>query len=246
MSEESGSGLDVATRTAVAAAAASAGLASPDLGALATMLTPTAEMVLNRLFGLIGRRRKRHVAETLAVAAEERSETVEELLEAALANDDNHELFMRAATVAQDAAMKEKRLALGRALAAGLDGDEAAINDELLFVRAVADLDAPHIRLLRRMSETREGTGQMAGHSLTDGWTVDNLTPELPTLAQHLPSLLATLEQHGLITSQLQQSLIGVGGPMYAISEQGRLCLDRLTLQPSPESEGEEPDPDVP
>jgi hypothetical protein len=30
----------------------------------------------------------------------------------------------------------------------GIAGDDAKIDEELLFIRAVADIDAPHIRLL--------------------------------------------------------------------------------------------------
>jgi hypothetical protein len=239
-------GREITVRTIAAAVAAGAGLASPDLGALATFLTPTAELVLDRLLGVIGLRRKRHVAETLAAAAEERSESIEELLEAALANDGNQELFMRAATVAQDAALKEKRVALGRALAAGLNGDEAAINDELLFIRAIADLDAPHIQLLRVMSEPRSGTGQMAGHALVDGWTRDNLAPLVPSLVQHVPSLLTTLEQHGFVEWQNEGTWAGLTERSYRVTDAGRACLDRLTLEPDAEPQGEDDGSDQP
>src|SRR5579884_287330 len=242
MSEDGG--LEIAAQTIAASVAAGASLRSPELGAAAIFLTPMTESILRQAIGALGSRRRRHVGEALIAAANARSETVDDLITRALEDEGSQELFVRVATAAQDAALREKRVALGRALAAGLDGAETAINDELLFVRAIADLDGPHIQLLHRMSEPREGTGQMAGHTLFDGWTVDNLTAEVPALAQHLPSLLATLAQHGLITSQLQQTFVGVGPPMYAISAQGRLCLERLALPLEAEQEG--PDRNVP
>lgn len=225
---------ELITRTTVAITAGGAGLAGPDWGALATAMTPAAEMALARVVGFIGRRRHGHVEEAVTVAADERSQSVEDLLAAAVENDENHELFVRVVTVAQDTALREKRIALGRALAAGLDGDESAVNDELLFVRAVADLDAPHIRLLSVMNEPRKGTGQMAEQSLVDGWTEAILTPAVPLLARHLPSLLATLGQHGLITSESLATWEGLDARSYRITDLGRSTLQRLAPRQTP------------
>jgi hypothetical protein len=44
------------------------------------------------------------------------------------------------------AAWRNKRRALGRALANGVTGDEACIDEELLFVRAVDDIYEMDIR----------------------------------------------------------------------------------------------------
>ena len=71
----------------------------------------------------------------------------------AVADDRRHKLFTRALSVAQDTALREKRRALGRALAAGVMGDEARIDEELLFVRAVDDIDEMHIRMLGRFAD---------------------------------------------------------------------------------------------
>ena len=45
-----------------------------------------------------------------------------------------------------------ERRALGRSLAAGVMGDDARIDEELLFMRAVQDIDGMRIRLLERMA----------------------------------------------------------------------------------------------
>ncbi len=41
---------------------------------------------------------------------------------------------------------QDKRRALARSLAAAIVGEDAVLDEEFLFVRAVADLDSPHIR----------------------------------------------------------------------------------------------------
>lgn len=58
----------------------------------------------------------------------------------------------RALTIAQDSAYRDKRLALGRALAAAAEDTGTKVDNELLFIRVLADLDEPHIRCLRTMA----------------------------------------------------------------------------------------------
>jgi hypothetical protein len=77
-----------------------------------------------------------------------------EFIDRAVADDRRHELFTRTLSIAQDTALREKRRALGRALAAGVMSDGARINEELLFIHAVEDIDEFHIRLLARMANT--------------------------------------------------------------------------------------------
>jgi hypothetical protein len=50
--------------------------------------------------------------------------------------------------------MPDREDALGRALAAAASDTGTKVDHELLFIRALADLDEPHIRLLRLMSTT--------------------------------------------------------------------------------------------
>jgi hypothetical protein len=73
-----------------------------------------------------------------------------EFMDLAVSDDRRHELFARSMRIAQDTALRDKRRALGRALAAGVMGDDARIDEELLFMRAVDDLDEMHLRLLGR------------------------------------------------------------------------------------------------
>ena len=48
--------------------------------------------------------------------------------------------------------MRDKRRALGRALAAAASDSGTKVDAEMLFIRVLAELDEPHVRLLRLMS----------------------------------------------------------------------------------------------
>jgi hypothetical protein len=185
-------------------------------GGLATMLGPLLTAVLNALTR-VGRRRAEHAADTLLDAADKAGLPVEEFFERAVADDLRHELFARVLTVAQDAAWRNKRRALGRALAAGVMGDEARIDEELLFVRAVDGIDEMHIRLLGRVAD---------GGRLTAG----DIALADPGLGDGVLALLGQLQSHGLIDSR---SPVTPGGamtpePYYFITPSGRTFLARL------------------
>src|SRR6516162_8178417 len=95
----------------------------------------------------------------------------------------------RALAVAQDAAWQNKRHALGRALAAGVMGDDARIDEEMLFIRAVDDIDEAHVRLLGHLAEG--GRPTLGGIALAD-----------PGLQYGLLALLGRLQSIGLVDSR--------------------------------------------
>jgi hypothetical protein len=103
--------VEFVTRSLAATVAATVGLAGPEYGAVATALTPMAEIALARLFDVFDWRRRRHINEAMVTAAEARSETVEELLKRALEDDVSQELFVRVGVAARDAALRDKRVA---------------------------------------------------------------------------------------------------------------------------------------
>jgi hypothetical protein len=107
--------------------------------------------VLSRVVGTLSQRRVRHAGQNLEDGAEAVGEPVEQFVQRAVSDERGAELLARTLTVAQDTALRDKVRALGRALAAGIAGGDVKIDDELLFIRAVADIDTPHIRLLARM-----------------------------------------------------------------------------------------------
>jgi hypothetical protein len=192
-------------------------------GGLATMIGPLMTVVMNALTR-VGTRRAEHAAETLLDAADQAELSVAEFFDRAVADDHRHELFTRAMSIAQDTALRVKRRALGRALAVGVMGDDAQIDEELLFMRAVEDIDEMHIRLLARMADTYPP-------DIGPGWSTRNIAEADPGLANGAPALLGTLQLHGLVEEVVRNRPIqgaGVTQAFYNITRQGRDFLNRL------------------
>jgi hypothetical protein len=201
-------------------------------GGLATMLGPLMTVILNAMTR-VGRRRADHAAQTLVDAADEAQLPLAEFFDRAVADDRRHELFTRALSIAQDTALRDKRRALGRALAAGVMGDDARINEELLFMRAVEDIDEMHIRLLGRMAKVA---------IQPPGWSVRKIAEADPGLANGARALLGTLELHGLVVQTVPTAPIageGAGQAHYYITQQGREFLKRLAENPTEETAGQ-------
>lgn len=149
-----------------------------------------------------------------------------EFFDRATADDRHHDVFARAMSLAQDTALREKRRALGRSLAAGVMGDDARIDEELLFMRAVQDIDGMRIRLLERMATVS---------IQPPGWSVRVIAEADPGLAGSARALIGTLELHGLIARAVPTAPIrgvGAGQANYYITEQGREFLKRLPENP--------------
>lgn len=135
---------------------------------------------------------------------------------------------LRALGLAQDTALRQKRRALGRAIAAGLESDGAGIDDELMFIRAVADLDTPHIHLLTYMDSTQPGIGEDSGTPFMTGWSAATLAARLPGMSAALPALLSTLQTHSLIRAEQGSGPYSVPYPPYNVTQAGRHMLVRL------------------
>jgi hypothetical protein len=209
---------ELATEFAIASLTGLASLASVYAGAAATAFAPIALAMANAAVKRIGRRRIENATETLLEGAKAADISVAEFIDRAASDDRRHELLARALTVAQDAAWRNKRRALGHALAAGVVRDDARIDEELLFVRAVDDIDEMHIRLLGRLGDG----GQL---------TARDVVQADPGLGTGVLTLLGQLQLHGLIDSR---SPVTPGGamtpePRYFITDWGRSFLTRLT-----------------
>lgn len=222
---------ELAIRTGVAVLTAGIGLLGSDAGAVATVLTPALETVLSGVLSSLSQHRSRHVAQTLEDAAEAAGEPVEQLVEKAVADEQREELLARTLAIAQDTALRDKRRALGRALAAGIAGDDAKIDEELLFVRAVADIDTPQIRLLARMASEHIPPGKESGNVFHGGWSLAAIAARDPGLGEAVPALLSTLESHGLVRA-VQSSTPWQGAiRAYDVTAAGRTLLERLSAE---------------
>jgi hypothetical protein len=222
------SGRDLAVRTSAAALTAFATLLGADAAAAATAMQPVTESALLTAVGWVRQRWSRNRAEVLADAADAAGKSAEDLLLAAASDDRRHELLARALGIAQDTALHNKRRALGRALAAGITGNDAHIDGELMFMRAVADLDAPHIRALALMASEQPGIGQQSSSPFHAGWSPATMAARDPGLGPALPALLSTLEAHGLIGSPVTSAPWLASREAYNVTPAGRHLLGRL------------------
>ncbi len=204
-----------------------AALVGPEAGAAAVMLQPAMDAGLQHVVRVLGRRRIAHGVEVLELAAEDSRQQLAALVEQAVRDEEHQEFLARVLTVAQDMAGEEKRRALARSLAAAAVGEDAVLDEEFLFVRVVADLDAPHIRLLARLDGDRAGAGQLAGQTVRDGWTQELLADVEAGLGAALPALLSTLESHALAEHQANWAALE-GAPLYRITGRGQALMRRL------------------
>jgi len=225
---------ELAVRTVIAVLAGGASLLGTDAGAAATALTPAMEAMASYVVGTLGQWRVRHATQTLEDAAEAAGEPVDRLAELAVSDERREELLARTLTIAQDTALRDKRRALGRALAAGIAGDDAKIDDELLFIRAVADIDSPHIRMLARMASDRVPYVSENGGG-RQGWTTETIAERDPGMREVVPALLSTLESHGLVRAEDRLATWEAMGSKqaYNVTSRGRALLERLAAEDS-------------
>jgi hypothetical protein len=194
---------ELATRTVIAIAAGATGLVGPDAAAAATALTPIAEEALGQVVKIVANRRRDHAAETLTDAAEAAGVTTDEefveFLNDALSDESKQELLIRALLIAQDSAMRDKRRAIGRSIAAAMNDMDTLVDDELIFLRTLDGLDAPHIKLLKLMAETSSGLPQRNKYLNT--WKPAVIPFHAWGLRGSAKTLMTVLEQYGLIES---------------------------------------------
>ena len=149
-----------------------------------------------------------------------------EFVEAAVSDSEHQELLARALIIAQDSAMRDKRRALGRALASAASDTGTKVDDELLFIRTLADLDEAHVRLLRLMSTVPD---HLAGYGNVRQWYPWSIGQADPGLADSAWALLRVLQQHDLVWSSGEYHTPAGGmQPEYEITPYGEWFLTRL------------------
>jgi hypothetical protein len=236
VSDEEHPRYELACQVALNVAAGLAGYAGAGAGALAAGAVPVA---LTGIDYIIGKRRLAHEAETLvdgadAFGADTPDEFIE-FLKAAVSDEEHQELLARALTIAQDTAFRDKRRALGRALASAASDTGTRVDDELQFIRVIADLDEPHIRLLRLMSTVPEHLTKYGDGNIRQ-WFPWSIGHADPGLADSAWALLAPLQRHGLVYATIGQyhTPVGTMENQYEITGYGEWFLTRLA---EPEAE---------
>lgn len=172
-----------------AASAVVGALLGPEVG---PAVAAAANPVLTQVFTRVGRlfvQQSRQQGEAVLAEAAEVVGGVDELAELIAASPRRVQLAGQAVAAGSATTMEDKIRALGRCLAAGLD-DDALVDPQLLIAAALADIEAPHVKVLRILAEQ----APPAAH-----WTAEELAVARPELAAVVAPVLATLLRHGLI-----------------------------------------------
>ena len=229
-------------KVAAGALGAAAGFAGPDAAVAGAGLAPVIEEVLGQLFGRLTTKRAERVAEILTDAADElggdSAEQLRRLADTAASDETYQELLARTLTIAQDTAMRDKRRALSRALASALDDLGTKVDEEIAFVRMLADLDPAHLRVLKIMSRRPKHLDRVAlqmnaadNPKAVRQWYPWSIVQADPGLEGSVHGALRVLEQHGLIWDGGEQ-LVPHPDKMqheYEISGYGDYLIERLS-----------------
>jgi hypothetical protein len=218
--------MELAAQTIAATVLGVIAVVGGPVGVVASVgLSPITLAIASKTADKLAQRRVQHAAETVLDAAETAGLPLDEFTDLAVSDDIRHELLARTLIIAQDTALRDKRRALGRALAAGVMGDDAKIDEELPLIRAVADVDEMHIRLLSRLREQEHPVGKL-------GWDLMGIMDADPGIMVAAPTLLATLTLHGLVHEQVTTRAVPSATgrqTLYSIAALGKAFLNRLT-----------------
>jgi hypothetical protein len=182
--------------------------------ALGPLLGPLAEKV----WAEVSADGERRGGEALAAACEALDRGPEELEGLVGASDKTRLLAGIALSAATRTAWQAKVRTLGRSLASGLlAADEAKIDIEQLIIAAIADIEAPHLSLLEllvcrepvitsgALVAGRHQVPDLPGLPAQEGWRAgrriwiaEHIGTARQSLRPILPSLLGTLQRHGL------------------------------------------------
>jgi hypothetical protein len=227
-------------KVTAAAIGAAAGFAGPEAAVIGAGLAPVIEEVLGRVFSGMTERRVKRVTETLTDASGELggnpAEQLRRFADAAASDETYQELLARALTIAQDTSLRDKRRALGRALASALDETGTRVDSEIAFVRMLADLDPVHIRVLKIMSRRPQHLDKVAAQmnaaddpKAARQWYEWSIVEADPGLEGAVWGALRVLERHGLIGDR-GEMLVPHGGRQheFEITPFGDYLIERL------------------
>ena len=169
-----GSGASTSTGVLLAAAAGAA-------------VAPTYRLAVSA-FQELGTWRLAAADQMLGEASVRLSTSPEDLVHDALTDPEAQAIFADALHAAARTFSARKVRGLAVALANGLADDKARIDESHLIIRALADLEEPHIRLLSQIADSQAS------------FTVDEIADQLPGLGNAAAlTLVATFERHALL-----------------------------------------------
>ena len=191
-------------------------VAHPSLAVAVAAAGPLALGAVDELLERSHDRRRAKAAACLAVASNQLGEPVDELM--ARLSDPGREMLAELALDAScTTATLEKVFALGCALADGLDADGARLDAISLIVRALGDLEVPHIRIMDFLAGGPRTLGHPAGvpgyraaadpshrgvQVRAQAFTRREVELSFPGYGVALDGVLAVLLRHGLIVER--------------------------------------------
>ncbi len=214
---------------AVAAGASTAvELALPNVHGLDAGVA-VAVQALSNIAGKFLETRRRRAGRALRHASEFSGLSMDELTAAIMASPARADLTMLTIDAAVQTRLDEKIQALGRAIAAGaIATDEAVIDAEQFIVKALAQIETPHIRVLQIVARPRStNQGKPGGHRKSYiTWGADDIALEYPQAGVLAETICAELASVGALNPDHEPAWNG--GTAYRISPFGRRILDML------------------
>ena len=179
--------LESAVGALLAAVSAQGG---PLTAAAAAAAVPPAHLMASWAFQELGAWRLGAAERMVERASERLALSPDELIDEALSDPQSRAIFADALHASARTFSERKIGALAEALANGLVDDMARVDESHLVIRALGDLEEPHIRLLGRIA-----------HS-TKSFTLDDIAGQLPGLSKAAAmTMVATLDRHALLMS---------------------------------------------
>jgi hypothetical protein len=211
-------------------------IAGPPGGLVGGGVTALTRFALRRSTGGVLRAQRRRQEDVLQVAARAAEMPVMDLLAALRSRTGAEDLLSLTLRAAADNSTTNTLFALAAVLAhTAKEPDGPAVAFETLFVRAVADCDAAHVRVLRAFTSTSNQLGLGDGSRAFDRemGALNDVQVDLvfPGLASVRTPVLAVLQRHGLIEYRAFDAggVSGGGGPTtWIITDFGRTFIERL------------------
>lgn len=210
----------------VAAGATALGSVDPSAAVLATGLGAAFTTVMPKALETAKQRIFRRFAKSVEAGVESSGSPLTEILIAGDQDPFRQQLTADMLEASAKTPLDQKLIALGRAWANGvLSNDDAVLAREQQFVRSLARLEYPHLRVLDVIRG--DFTQVPQGLALVDGWTAEAVRSQLPQYGDLVLQLISVLVSEGLIANQTIQNPM-VPGMQFRITAAGEDLVARV------------------
>jgi hypothetical protein len=197
-------------------------------GDVAGAITKEASSFVGRLFA-DRRRRATSVVEQASEAAAQPN--VDEFLTKLLGDEHHRELLYRSIQAAAQSTSEAKIRTLASALASGaMSEDPAVVDESLVVVDTLAQLEAPHIRLLELLTAEPADPATANYGFRPWPWRQHQITDADPGLSNAFDALLARLTSLGMVTA-FKPGYIDYADDRVHLTQFGRICMGYLAEQ---------------